>query len=95
MERQFLIFKETSYSKRGKGADNMIEDDDEGDEKMESDIDKQAKLNEKEVQSTTQLVCQPPETKTVYLYHEDSDLSLVTKLREICLDSKNECPTCK
>lgn len=40
MERQFLIFKELSYSKRGKGADNMIEDDDEGDEKMESDIDK-------------------------------------------------------
>jgi len=43
MERQFLIFKEVSYSKRGKGADNMIEDDEEGDEKMESDFDKMAK----------------------------------------------------
>ena len=51
MERQFLIFKELSYSKRGKNTDNMIEDDDEGeaDEKLMSDIDKMAKLNEKEV----------------------------------------------
>lgn len=89
MQRSYLIFKEVVYTKQTKDYREA-----EHDETEEKDIN-QAQLTEREVQNKINMVCQSPKTVAVHFYNEkENDISLISRLRELCPQSVTKCSAC-